>query len=105
MSLIQSFFRPTTLLTRAVRSRFTSRAVIVPYVLTAQPDAGTAIALSRTNKQTRRLVSLIAGQTIELVLLGEVQAERGQSGVGMEVECKFWDSVAGKEKAIAVDEL
>jgi hypothetical protein len=88
-----------------VRSRFTSRAVIVPYVLIPHHDAGTAIALSRTNKQTRRLVSLIAGQAIELVLLGEIQAEGGQSGVGVEVECKFWDPVAGKEKAIAVDKL
>jgi hypothetical protein len=88
-----------------VRSRFTSRAVIVPYVLNAQPDASTATVLSRTNKQSRRLVSLIAGQTIELVLLGEIQAERGQSGVGVEVECKFWDPVAGKEKATTVEEL
>jgi len=88
-----------------VRSRFTSRAVIVPYVFTTQADPSTATALSRTNKQTRRLVSLITGQTIELVLLGEIQAERGQSGVGVEVECKFWDPVAGTEKAVTVEEL
>lgn len=88
-----------------MRSRLASPAVIVPYVLTAQPDARTATSLSRTNKQTRRLVSLIAGQTIELVLLGEVQAEGGKIGVGVEVECKFWDPVAGKEKATTVEEL
>lgn len=88
-----------------MRSRLASPAVIVPYVLTAQPDASTATALSRTNKHTRRLVSLIAGKTIELVLLGEIQAERRQSGVRVEVECKFWDPVAGKEKAMTVDEL
>lgn len=88
-----------------MRSRPTSRAVVVPYVLTSRPDAGTATALSRTNKQTRRLVSLIAGQTIELVLLGEIQAEGARSGVGVEVECKFWDTIAGKEKVTTVEEL
>jgi hypothetical protein len=51
------------------------------------------------------LVSLIAGQAIELVLLGEIQAERRQSGVGVEVECKFWDPLAGKEKVTTVEEL
>jgi hypothetical protein len=88
-----------------MRSRLASPAVIVPYILTSHPDASTATALSRTNKQTRRLVSLITGQTIELVLLGEVQAEGGQSGVGVEVECKFWDPLAGKEKVTTVEEL
>lgn len=87
------------------RSRLISSAVINPYVLIPHHDAGTATALSRTNKQTRRLVSLITGQTIELVLLGEVQAEEGKIGVGVEVECKFWDPLAGKEKVTTVEEL
>lgn len=88
-----------------MRSPLTLPAVIVPYVLTLHPDAGTATALTRTTKQIRRLVSLIAGQTIELVLLGEVQAKGGQVGVGVEVICKFWDPITRKEKAISVDEL